>query len=272
MFQLGLGAYLAVVLKLQAGGRRWGQRIVVAESVLLLLAAVWSACAVAGFSPTVHRQGFVMTALDAAWPLSMLGLVAVAIAIARARVFPGATRWVPLLASLWLVADLAAFVISPAIHLTWLVGPYGLLAMVLLRWLPRQLGSTATPAAEAAKPSGPSQPVAGSRGAALAGARQALWPGHAEGATPADVGGGMAPAGVGTLAQPSPPGAPPDPAAVTGPPWPRLIAAGGGYIPPRLLRWPLVVGIALLAAWIAAAMTLHAAPTSPPSCWIPADC
>jgi uncharacterized membrane protein (UPF0136 family) len=43
MVQLGLGAYLAVVLKLQAGGRRWGQRIVVTESVLLLLAAAWSA-------------------------------------------------------------------------------------------------------------------------------------------------------------------------------------------------------------------------------------
>lgn len=152
MFQLGLGAYLAVVLKLKAAGHRWGQRIVVAESVLLVLAAAWSVDAVARFSPTVGQQGFIMTALDAAWPLSMLGLAAVAIAIARARVFPGATRWVPLLASLWLVADLAALAISPAlgpaIHLAWLVGPYGLLAMVLLLWLPRQLGNPATPAAE----------------------------------------------------------------------------------------------------------------------------
>jgi hypothetical protein len=37
-----------------------------------------------------------------------------------------------------------------------------------------------------------------------------------------------------------------DPAA-TGSPWPRLVAADAHYTPPRLLRWPIVVGIVLLA-------------------------
>ena len=35
-----------------------------------------------------------------------------------------------------------------------------------------------------------------------------------------------------------------DPSVVIGPPWPRLVAAGE-YTPPRLIRWPIVVGIVL---------------------------
>src|SRR5215468_11257209 len=108
------------------------------------------------------------------------------------------------------------------------------------------------------------QPVAPSSGVAPPGAGQAMWLGSAEDATPAGV-GGMAPAGVGTWTPPSPPAAPPDPATVTGPPWPRLVAAGKGYTPPRLIRWPIVVGIVLFAGWIAAAVALRAAPISPPS-------
>jgi hypothetical protein len=50
---------------------------------------------------------------------------------------------------------------------------------------------------------------------------------------------------------------PPDPSAATGPPWPRLVAAGGGYAPPRLLRWPVVLGILLLVGWAAAQVILR---------------
>src|SRR5215469_9434696 len=45
---------------------------------------------------------------------------------------------------------------------------------------------------------------------------------------------------------------PPDPSAASGPPWPRLVAVGGDYTPPRLLRWPVVLGIVLLAGFVAA--------------------
>jgi hypothetical protein len=48
-----------------------------------------------------------------------------------------------------------------------------------------------------------------------------------------------------------------DPSAATGPPWPRLVAAGGGYAPPRLLRWPVVLAIVLLVGWFAAQVTLR---------------
>jgi len=118
---------------------------------------------------------------------------------------------------------------------------------------------------EAASPPGPSQPVVPPRGAPPAGAGQAIWPepaGRAAGAwgavEPADAGAWAPPS------PPSPPGSPLDPAAVTGPPWPRLVAADGAYTPPRLIRWPIVVGIVLFAGWIAAAVALPSAPASSP--------
>jgi hypothetical protein len=43
-----------------------------------------------------------------------------------------------------------------------------------------------------------------------------------------------------------------DPSTATGPPWPRLVAPpGSGYRPPRLIRWPIVVGAILFAVSIA---------------------
>jgi hypothetical protein len=83
----------------------------------------------------------------------------------------------------------------------------------------------------------------------------------------ADPGGAPAtePADAGAAASPGAPATPLDPAAVTGPPWPRLVVADGAYTPPRLIRWPIVVGILLFAGWIAAAVALPAASTSAPS-------
>ena len=49
-----------------------------------------------------------------------------------------------------------------------------------------------------------------------------------------------------------------DPREVTGPPWPRLVAAGG-YEPPRVPCWPIVVGAALLALTVVAQASSGAA-------------
>jgi len=70
--------------------------------------------------------------------------------------------------------------------------------------------------------------------------------------------GAAAPTDQGAEVPPDAPGPPPDPAAITGPPWPRLVAAEGSYTPPRLARWPIVVGILLFAGWVA---TLVIVPT-----------
>jgi hypothetical protein len=97
-----------------------------------------------------------------------------------------------------------------------------------------------------------------------AGDGRAIASGLAEDATPAGAGGSMTPAGVRGGAPPAPSGTVLDPAAVTGPPWPRLVAPAGGYTPPRLIRWPVVVGMVLLAGWIAAAVAGRAVPASRP--------
>lgn len=123
-------------------------------------------------------------------------------------------------------------------------------------WPPRGRHAASVP--------GPSQPAVPWPQTAPAGAGQAIGHQPAEDATPAGVGGSMAPAGVEPSAPPSPPGAPPDPAAVTGPPWPRLVAADGTYTTPRLIRWPIVIGVVLFAGWLAATAALRVPSASSP--------
>lgn len=68
---------------------------------------------------------------------------------------------------------------------------------------------------------------------------------------------------MGSWAPPAPSG-PPDPGTATGPPWPRLVAAPGrGYRPPRLLRWPIVVGAILFVALIGQNVARLASGSSP---------
>jgi len=46
------------------------------------------------------------------------------------------------------------------------------------------------------------------------------------------------------------------------------VAADGAYTPPRLARWPIVVGILLFAGWIAALVAVPAAVSSPSSGYV----
>jgi hypothetical protein len=82
---------------------------------------------------------------------------------------------------------------------------------------------------------------------------------------PAREVGAVAPTDQGAEVPPGAPGVPPDPAAVTGPPWPRLVAEEGSYTPPRLARWPIVVGILLFAGWVATLVIVPATVSSPSS-------
>src|SRR5215471_16382169 len=113
---------------------------------------------------------------------------------------------------------------------------------------------------ETAGPPQPSPPVVSAPEAPPAGTGQ-----PADIADPARTVGATAPTDQGAGAPPSPPGALPDPAAITGPPWPRLVAADDSYTPPRLARWPIVVGILLFAGWVAALVIASAVASSPSS-------
>ena len=63
---------------------------------------------------------------------------------------------------------------------------------------------------------------------------------------------------------PDPLDTPLEPAATTGPPWPRLVASGGVYTSPRLVRWPIVLGALLFAWWIAGSVAARVGTTSSP--------
>lgn len=124
-------------------------------------------------------------------------------------------------------------------------------------------GNTSPPQdLQAARAPGPSQPAAGPPWETPARTGQALQAGPAPDTTPAGAGAsaGVDPPGPGILL-----GTPPDPAAASGPPWPRLVATGGGYTPPRLLRWPVVLGTVLFVGWIAATVSLRIPLASLPS-------
>jgi len=61
--------------------------------------------------------------------------------------------------------------------------------------------------------------------------------------------------------------APPDPAAVNGPPWPALVAVGH-YIPPRMIRWPIVLGLAVLIGVIVPVVVVSGSGTLSHRVWI----
>lgn len=60
---------------------------------------------------------------------------------------------------------------------------------------------------------------------------------------------------------------PPDPAAVSGPPWPVLVAVGH-YVPPRMIRWPIIVGFLAIAAWIGIIVAVSGSSTISNRVWL----
>lgn len=59
----------------------------------------------------------------------------------------------------------------------------------------------------------------------------------------------------------------PDPATVAGPPWPTLVAVGS-YAPPRMIRWPVAAGLALLAAYVIALLVITSSTSISHAAWL----
>ena len=105
-FQLGLLAFLAVAWATKATGSGRGGRIVLAVELILLTMAIGWTIPHLWQANRPHDELWIQV-LDAGWPFSMLWLIAVGVAIARARRWPGAARWLPLAAGLLIVVDIA---------------------------------------------------------------------------------------------------------------------------------------------------------------------
>ncbi|WP_067472211.1 hypothetical protein [Actinomadura hibisca] len=96
-FQFGLLPVIALVLAARATGARKGRAFPVVEMALLVPAMLWSALAVV-FGE--DQPGW-MVVLDVCWPLSMVFLLVLGIAVAVTGRFTGLLRWQFLLAGLW---------------------------------------------------------------------------------------------------------------------------------------------------------------------------
>ncbi|GAA3088989.1 hypothetical protein GCM10010464_61230 [Pseudonocardia yunnanensis] len=105
-FLLGVMALVSVVRATRAAGDgRWASGFVVAELVMLALAAL--STAITPTSANYELSGALLV-LDTAWPLSMLGLVAIAGAVVARRRWPVRARWLMLATSLWLPVGFVA--------------------------------------------------------------------------------------------------------------------------------------------------------------------
>ena len=112
LFQLGLVALVAVQLRTQATGTgRFARRFLHAEHVMLGLAIASSIQWMV--APDVSEEAFFL-ALDAFWPLSMLGMAAIGIRIAIAGRWRGAARIWPAVAETWVLVMLPVSALASA--------------------------------------------------------------------------------------------------------------------------------------------------------------
>lgn len=143
-YQLGLVALLVAMRGTEATGTsRWGHTVLAGEALLVGLALAWTVPHLADPNYMTHHESGLLVALDAAWPLSMLGLVVVGVAVARANRWPGPLRWLPLAASLLLPFDILSMLLLgpwPAIvaRAAYMTVTYGALGLLLLRRAPRR--------------------------------------------------------------------------------------------------------------------------------------
>jgi hypothetical protein len=134
LFQLGLVALVAVQLRTRATGTgRLARGFLHAEHVMLALAIASSIQWIV--APDVSEDALFL-ALDAFWPLSMLGMAAIGIRIAIAGRWQGAARVWPAVAETWVlvmlpVSALASTEVGSFVGAAHLLLGYTLLGVIL---------------------------------------------------------------------------------------------------------------------------------------------
>lgn len=142
LFQLGLFGLLAVQERtLATGPKRFWRVAFIVERVLLALAAVWSL--LHAFWPDLA----ILPILDLFWPLSMLGMFVIGVAILVKGRWTRALRIWPAIAESWAVVCVPALAIAgPAVGL-WLPATHLLVGYVtlgvLLAVVPERTGAAA---------------------------------------------------------------------------------------------------------------------------------
>lgn len=113
VFQLGAFALVTAMARTGAiGSTRFARGFLRLERVLLTLAMTWTVLHFVDYE-WADTTGWVM-ALDAFWPLSMLGMFVLGIKVLRARRWRGSLRVAPFIAETWAVVSVPAFGIGVA--------------------------------------------------------------------------------------------------------------------------------------------------------------
>lgn len=131
-FLFGALFLVALVLSTNATGRGKGRYIAIVEMALFVPALIWCPLEVAYDGDT---PGWVIP-FDMCWPLSMLGMLVLGIAVAKVGRYRGLLRWQLLLCGLWLpVAGVGQAVIGDdggsVPGTVWLGLSYGVLGLRL---------------------------------------------------------------------------------------------------------------------------------------------
>lgn len=146
LFQVGLFALLAVMWVTAATGTgRVPRSVLAAEIVALTLAFAWTVPYL--FDVNRPTTG-VLVVLDAFWPLSMAGLIVVAVLVARAKRWPVPLRYLPLMASLLIPVDIAVSwapdAVRDAVMGAYLASAYGATGIALIGQASRLPATEAT--------------------------------------------------------------------------------------------------------------------------------
>jgi len=135
VFQLGLIGLVTVMLRARAAGTsRAATGLLKVEYGLLVPASAWSL--LHAVLPASQQESAWMAVLDVFWPLSMLGMVVIAIRVAVAGRWRGLLRAYPLVAESWGVVSIPAVVLLGSAAGAWVAGlhmifGYGVLGLLL---------------------------------------------------------------------------------------------------------------------------------------------
>jgi hypothetical protein len=127
-FQLGLFCLLAVQFRTRATGA--STVLLKVEAVILGIASLWSL--LHGVLPSNLQDATWMLVMDICWPLSMLGMMVIAIKIALAGRWRGALRWWPLVAESWAVITVPASILFGDAVARWVGGGHLLIGYATL--------------------------------------------------------------------------------------------------------------------------------------------
>ncbi|WP_207935875.1 hypothetical protein [Actinomadura sp. KC216] len=160
-FLVGVMSLVVLALSTNATGARKGRYIAIVEMVLLVPAMVWCPLVIAYPEDT---PAWVIP-FDMCWPLSMLGMLVIGIAVVRVGRFRGLLRWQFLFCGLWLVvAGVGEAALSDEAGtypgMVWLGVSYGILGLRLAVTPRIVLPAEPVPPAGPTGPAGPAGPVA----------------------------------------------------------------------------------------------------------------